>query len=105
MSHPSHFPPPWREAERRAKTYLRALRGAVGADERDLLATALSSARAQARLQDGAHPVTLVMEALFSFLPVDQPAVMAPPIERSGMLPEPTEFPVHDWLRRCFRRH
>ena len=53
---------------------------------------------------DGTPPVTLVMEALFGFLPSEAPLVMTPPINRSTMLPEPTEFPVHDWMRRIFRR-
>lgn len=104
MSHVSPLSSPWQEAQRRGETYLRLCRGEFGADERHLLASALASARAQSRLSDGTHPVTLVMEALFGFLPTDAPLAMTPPIRRSTMLPEPTEFPVHDWMRRIFRR-
>lgn len=106
MNHPSLLPQKWNEAQRRAETYLRALRGVFGPGERELVASALASARGQSQLNQDAHPVTLVMEALFGFLPAvaaEIPA-MTPPLQRATMLPEPMEFPVHDWLRRCFRR-
>lgn len=102
MSHPAQLSQRWHEAQRRAETYLRLCRETFGAAERRLLASALASARAQARLHDDTHPVTLVMEALFGFLPATAIA-MTPPLQRSTMLPEPTEFPVHDWFRRVFR--
>jgi hypothetical protein len=39
-----------------------------------------------------------------SWAAIDEPAPMTPPIQRARMLPEPIEFPVHDWFRRLFRR-
>ena len=104
MSQFASLSSPWQEAQRRGETYLRLCRGAFGAAERHLLASALASARAQLRLSEGIPPVTLVMEALFGFLSSEAPLAMTPPINRSRMLPEPTEFPVHDWMRRIFRR-
>ncbi len=105
MSHPTQPAQRWHEAERRGEIYLRSLRGTFGPAERDLLASALTSARAQSRLDGRIHPVTLVMEALLGFLPAAPAGPMTPPIQRGKMLPEPTEFPVHDWFRRLFRRH
>lgn len=106
MNHPTHLPQNWNEAQRRAETYLRALRGVFGRGERQLVASAITSARRQLQLDLDAHPVTLVMEALFVFLPAaaaEMPA-MTPPLQRATMLPEPMEFPVHDWLRGFLRR-
>ena len=104
MSYPTHLPARWSEALRRAEAYLRTLRGTFGPEERQLVASAMISARGQVRLNPEEHPVTLVMEALFGFLPDSGTLAMTPPIERTTMLPEPMEFPVHDWLRRIFRR-
>ncbi len=106
MNLPSHPSQKWNEAHRRAETYLRLLRGEFGRRERQLAALALNSARGQIQQHHDAHPVTLVMEALFGFLsgaPAKMPA-MTPPLQRATMLPEPMEFPVHDWLRGFFRR-
>jgi hypothetical protein len=92
----------WSEAQRRAETYLRALRSEFGSAERQLLARALAGAREQHRQGVVSHPVTLVMESLFEMLPPQKmapPLAMAPPISRATMLPEPIEFPLHDWLR------
>lgn len=100
MSHPAHLGEKWGEAHGRAETYLRLVRGGFGPGERSLLASALASAREQLRLDARVHPVTLVMEALFGCLPSASAAEMTPPIERSRMLPEPLEFPIHNWLRR-----
>ena len=103
--HLSQLPRKWHEARRRAECYLRALRGAIGAAEGQLVIRALTMARAQHGRDPATHPVTMVMETLFDLLPVGQTSVpMAPPIQRATMLPEPMEFPVRDWLRRCFRR-
>lgn len=104
MSQFTSLSSPWQEAQRRGETYLRLCRGAFGSHERHLLGSALASARAQLRLSEGIPPVTLVMETLFGFLPSDVALAMTPPINRSTMLPEPTEFPVHDLMRRIFRR-
>ena len=98
-------PREWSEGERRAETYLRVLHGEVGTAERELIDRATQAARKQAR-SSAAHPVTLVMEALFSLLPFEEtgsPIAMTPPIRRVSMLPEKTEFPLHDGLRRFFR--
>ena len=103
MSYPAN-PSLWQTAQSRAETYLKALRGGLGAKERQLTAEALASARAQQRLNGGANPIALVMEALCGLLPADETPLMTPPMERSVMLPEPIEFPVHDWMRRCFGR-
>lgn len=104
----SHLPQKWSEAQRRAETYLRALRRAFGPAERQLVARALTAAHERHYECAGTHPVTLVMEALFGLLPpapeTVAPVAMAPPIRRATMLPEPTEFPVHNWLRRLFCR-
>jgi hypothetical protein len=92
----------WNEAHRRAETYLRALRGRYGPDERELFARALAIARAQ-DVAGAKHPVALMMESLFAILPSQGPTAplaMTPPVHRTTMLPERTEFPVHDWLRR-----
>lgn len=105
MSQLSQFSSPWQEAQRRGETYLQARCGGFGADQRHLLASALASARAQSRLSASTPPVKLVMEALFGFLPPTESLTMAPPIQRSTMLPELMEFPVHDWFRRVFRRN
>ena len=95
----------WHEAQRRAESYLRALRGVLGTAERELLVSALTTARAHHQWNAKAHPVALVMETLFDLLPIAEPAVtMAPPIQRATMLPEPIQFPVRDWLRGWFRR-
>jgi len=94
----------WGEAQRRAETYLRAWSGRLGSAEQQLLTRALITA--QERPDAGAHPVTLVMESLFALLPAEasaKPAAMTPPIRRVTMLPEETEFPFHDGLRRLFR--
>jgi glutathione S-transferase len=90
------------EAQRRAETYLRALRGKFGPAERQLVTRALAAARDQERLNAEAHPVTRVMESLFELLSEETtaaPVAMTPPIKRVTMLPETTEFPLHDWLR------
>ena len=102
----SHLPQKWSEAHRRAETYLRALRGGFGSDERQLLARAVGVAREQHRQQIETHPVTLVMETLFDLLPTADAMpllALAPSIHRTTMLPEPMEFPVHNWLRRISR--
>lgn len=106
MNQPSLLPQNWNEAQRRAEAYLRALRGVFGPGERQLVASAIDSARGQLELDNDAHPVILVMEALFGFLPAAaaEIPVMTPPIQRATMLPEPMEFPLHDWLRGFFRR-
>ena len=101
-----HGPRDWSEAQRRAETYLRAWSGRLGSAERQLLAQALSAAREHRRANAAAHPVALVMEALFVLLPPEEtamPVAMTPPIQRVTMLPEKTEFPFHDGLRRLFR--
>lgn len=106
MRQPAQISGQWQEAQRRAETYLRTLRGSFGPAERQLLAAALTSARGQLRLNPETHPVTLVMEALFGFLsslPNDRPP-MAPPLRRATMLPEPIEFPLHDWFSGLFHR-
>jgi hypothetical protein len=103
MNHRSHLGEQWQEARRRAETYLRAQRDGFGIPERALLASAFTSARAQARLDPQAQPSALVMEALTGFLaPTSRSDAtpMSPPIQRSRMLPEPIEFPLHDWMRR-----
>lgn len=103
MNHQSHLGEQWQDARRRAEAYLRAQRGGFSVVERALLASAFTSARGQARLDPQAHPSALVMEALTGFLasiPRTDPTPMNPPIYRSRMLPEPIEFPLHDWLRR-----
>ena len=97
-------PREWSEAQSRAETYLRALHGGFGSSERHLLAQALVTAREQS--DAAAHPVTMVMDSLFALLPPENaasPVAMAPPIQRVTMLPEKTEFPFHDGLRRLFR--
>ncbi len=104
MSYPTHFSRQWSEAHYRAEAYLRTLRGRFETAERQLVTSAMASARGQVRLNPEAHPVTLVMEALFGFLPDAEAVAMTPPIERTRMLPEPMEFPLHDCLRRIFRR-
>lgn len=96
-------PREWNEAQRRAETYLRARQGALGSAERHLLEQATKSARAQQREAPAAHPVTLVMESLFALLPPAEAVAMTPPIRRVSMLPEETEFPLHDGLRTLFR--
>lgn len=102
-----HLPQQWSEAHRRAETYLRAFGGEFGPFERKLAARALATARAEHRTEFMAHPVTLVMQALFAILShekIIQPVAMTPPIQRTTMLPEPTEFPLHDWAHGLFRR-
>jgi hypothetical protein len=102
MHQEKSLPQQWIEAEHRAETYLRALRGRYGPAERELFARALATARAQ-HVDGAKHPVALVMESLFAILPPHDamaPAAMTPPIQRTTMLPERTEFPVHDWLHR-----
>jgi hypothetical protein len=103
MNHRLHLGEQWQEARRRAETYLRAERGACGVRERALLASAFASARGQLRLDPDARPSALVMEALSGFLASTSRAgatPMSPPIQHSRMLPEPIEFPLHDWMRR-----
>jgi hypothetical protein len=101
----TQLPHKWTEAQRRAETYLRALHGTFGAAERQLLQRVIATARHQHRQQVRTHPVTLVMQTLFDLLPAPvQPVPMTPPIRRVSMLPEPLGFPLHAWLRRCFRR-
>ena len=102
MHHEKSRAQQWNEAHRRAETYLRALRGRYGPAERELFAFSLATARAQ-DVAGAKHPVALMMESLFALLsPHDAlgPAAMTPPIHRTTMLPERTEFPVHDWLHR-----
>src|SRR4051812_46316540 len=95
----------WSEAHRRAETYLRALFGQFNASERQLLARAVGEARELHRYRDEAHPTRLVMEAIFNLVePVLYPAAdtltpMAPRLHRTVMLPEPIEFPLHDYMR------
>jgi hypothetical protein len=99
----TYLPQQWSEAHRRAEIYLRALRSEFGSAERQLVARALASAREQHRRGAATHPVTLVMESLFEMLPPQNtmtPITMTPPLARASMLPEKTEFPLHDWLRR-----
>ncbi len=99
-------PREWSEARRRAETYLRALQGGFGQGERALLAQALAKAHGQNREDRATHPVTLVMESLFGLLPpedVSAPVAMTPPMQRVTMLPEKTEFPFHDGMRRLFQ--
>jgi hypothetical protein len=96
----------WNEGLRRGETYLRAWRGEWGAAERKQLAQAIAKARVRSTAGDSGHPVTLVMESLFDVLPVEnaRAAIPAtPPIQRVRMLPEKTEYPLHDALRRLFR--
>ena len=54
--------------------------------------------------ESSAHPVTLVMESLFDLLPPETaaPVAMTPPMQRVAMIPEKTEFPFHDAMRRLF---
>jgi hypothetical protein len=100
----SHGLAEWNEAERRAETYLRALHGRIGPGERTLLVDALAKARRHHGRESSAHPVTLVMESLFDLLPPETtaPVAMTPPIRRVAMIPEKTEFPFHDAMRRLF---
>ncbi|CAN5538073.1 hypothetical protein BH20VER3_BH20VER3_17090 [soil metagenome] len=84
---------------------MRAL-GQLGKAERELLDQALRSAREEHVLAPKTHPVTLVMEALFALLSKEEvapPVSMTPPIQRVHMLPEPTEFPLHERLRQISR--
>ena len=99
-------PREWNEGMRRGETYLRSWRGSSGTAENEQLAKAVAIARAQAAAGDPRHPVTLVMESLFAFLPLENESAaiaITPPIQRVKMLPEKTEFPLHDGLRRLFR--
>jgi len=101
-----HGPREWSEAQRRAETYLRAWSGSLGSAEQRLFTRALTAAREHHHADPAAHPVTLVMEALFVLLPLEEtapPVAMTPPIQRVTMLPEETEFPFHQGLRRLFR--
>ena len=78
----------------------------LGTPEYLLVTNALRSARLQSQLDPEVHPVKLVMEALFEALPLapnDQPP-RTPPLRRATMIPEPIEFPVHDWLEDLLRR-
>ena len=96
-----HHPQHWSEARHRAEIYLRAVGGEFGPVERKLAARAITLARAEHRTEFIAHPVTLVMRALFAILSQEktgEPVAMTPPIQRTTMLPERTEFPLHDWL-------
>jgi len=99
-------PREWSEGMRRGETYLRAWRGRCDAGERKQLAQAIAIARAQSASGDSRHPVTLVMESLFDLLPMENERATVPstpPIQRVRMLPEKTEFPLHDNLRRLLR--
>lgn len=99
-------PREWSEAQHRAETYLRAWFGRLGSAEEHLFTRALATARENHRADPAPHPVTLVMEALFAFLPPEEaatPVSMTPPMQRVTMLPEKTEFPFHDGLRQLFR--
>jgi hypothetical protein len=99
-------PREWSEGMRRGEAYLRAWRGECGPTENEQLAEAIALARAQAVGGDPRHPVTLVMESLFDLLPLENArgtVATTPPIQRVRMLPEKTEFPLHDGLRRLFR--
>ncbi len=101
-----HGPREWDEARRRAETYLRALRGRFGVTEREQIARAIALARAQRGDERVAHPVTLVMETLIDLLPQENtagPVAITPPLQRVSMLPEKTEFPFHEGLRRFLR--
>ena len=95
--------PEWNEAQRRAETYLRALHGRIGPADRTLLVDALATARRRGT-ESSAHPLTLVMESLFDLLPPETaaPVAMTPPMQRVAMIPEKTEFPFHDAMRRLF---
>ncbi len=105
----AYGPREWSEAQDRAATYLRALQGGLGAEQRQLLSQALRMALAERATAPATHPVTLLMEALFALLAEaepTEPVPMAPPMQRVTMLPEPTEFPLHDGIKRVFRtRH
>jgi len=99
-------PREWNEGMRRGETYLCAWRGRCEAAERKQLAQAIAVARARSESGDPRHPVTLVMESLFDLLPMENARAAvptAPPIQRVRMLPEKTEFPLHDGLRRLLR--
>lgn len=99
----SQGPEEWNEAQRRAKTYLRALYRGFGSTERQLLSRALTAAQEEHRYDGVSHPVRLVMQSLFALLPSEEPVAMTPSIQRTTMLPEKTVFPFHDGLRRLFR--
>ena len=99
-------PQEWSEGTRRGETYLRAWRGEYGAAEHEHLAQAIAMARAESADGDPRHPVTLVMESLFDLFPMENERAeiaTSPPIQRVRMLPEKTEFPFHEGLRRLFR--
>jgi hypothetical protein len=101
-----HGPCEWDEARRRAETYLRALRGRFGPTECEQVVQAIATARAQQSVDSTTHPVTLVMEMLFVRLRPQTTAravTITPPLQRVSMLPEKTEFPFHEALRRLFR--
>jgi hypothetical protein len=100
----SHGLREWNEAQRRAEAYLRALKGRIGPADRTLLVDALAKARRHSGTERSAHPVTLVMESLFDLLSPETaaPVAMTPPIKRVAMIPEKTEFPFHDAMRRLF---
>ena len=94
----------WNEARQRAKTYLSALHGGIGPADLKLLVNALVEARRRRETESSTHPVTLVMESLFDLLPRETaaPAAMMPPMQRVAMIPEKTEFPFHEAMRRLF---
>lgn len=99
-------PREWSEAQRRAEKYLQLLRGQFSAVEAAELAQAMTRARAAASAAALQHPVTLVMEALFALLPSQSPPpkiAMTPPLRRTPMLPEKTEFPLHHCWRQLWR--
>ena len=100
----SHGVREWNEARRRAETYLRVLHGRIRPADRTLLIETLAKARQRRETQSLVHPVTLVMESLFDLLPTGTaaPVAMTPPMQRVPMIPEKTEFPFHDALRRLF---
>ena len=100
----SHGVREWSEARCRAETYLRVLHGRVGPADRTLLVETLAKARRRHETESLAHPVTLVMESLFDLLPTGTaaPIAMTPPMQRVAMIPEKTEFPFHDAMRRLF---
>jgi len=100
----SHGVREWNEARRRAETYLRALHGRIRPVDRTLLVDALAKAHRRRGTENSAHPVTLVMESLFDLLPPETavPIAMTPPMQRVAMIPEKTEFPFHNAMRRLF---
>jgi hypothetical protein len=92
----------WNEAQSRAETYLRALRGGFGPLEREQLTAAMNLARVHAN-ERAQHPVTRVMQSLFDLLRAKNgitAIAMTPPIHRVSMLPERMKFPLENGWRR-----